>query len=323
MAMPVVSGVGIHSGQHYELTASQRIGLTGSRGVAQPRGAVFYCIHPLHSKQFLEAPAHLSRLSGTSRSTALVVRGPQKAKGELKTIEHLMAAYAVSGFPDLNFFIRELSSENKNEVGESQAELLFEIPILKGSAAGFEMFFENPVPRATVIGYRVVKPFLFEYEGKKIEFLPLKTLSESWVTRLEVQVEFGPRLKQEFQWEMNWENPKGGRDLFWNSISKARTFGFSHELVDLKSRGLGRGASLDNAILIKDGDVMNPEGFLMPNELAAHKLLDALGDFALMGGPIIGSIRCSKAGHALHLRALSEAFKNEVFEKFEHRLTFF
>ncbi len=97
------------------------------------------------------------------------------------------------------------------------------------------------------------------------------------------------------------------REAFVNEISFARTFGFAHEVEALREAGLARGGSLDNAVVVADGEVLNPEGLRHADEFVRHKLLDAIGDLALAGGPIWGSYRASQPGHALNgalLRAL-------------------
>lgn len=307
-SFPLLKGVGIHSGRVFELTATRRQPSKHERP-----GPHFLCEHKLaHKRVFLEAPAHLGRLSGTSRSTAIIVRGAGKLKGELKTIEHLLAGAHVMGFPNLNFIVRD--AEPSSQI----SDLIYEIPILGGSSHGFENFFDFSSHFPVREFYRVVRPFDFEFEGKQVQLRPFKNgdrNSSDLVSVYSVEVDFGPKLIQKFHWEIDWRDPRSGQDAFWGQVAKARTFGFKHELESLKSRGLGLGGTLANAILLDGNEVLNPEGFLFENELAAHKLLDALGDFALLGAPLIGSVHCKKAGHAMHLRALSEALKQGVLEK--------
>lgn len=88
--------------------------------------------------------------------------------------------------------------------------------------------------------------------------------------------------------------------VFAREIAFARTFGFLHEVDYLRSRGLARGGSLDNAVVI-DGDcIMNPEGLRAEDEFVRHKVLDAVGDLALVGGPIAGAYEANQPGHALN-----------------------
>jgi UDP-3-O-acyl-N-acetylglucosamine deacetylase len=99
-----------------------------------------------------------------------------------------------------------------------------------------------------------------------------------------------------------------------NEIAPARTFGFKRELDELVRRGLIKGASLENALLLDDNSVVNTNGFRVPQELAAHKLLDAVGDFALLGKPLLGTIELHQAGHSMHLRAVGEAIRQGVLK---------
>jgi UDP-3-O-[3-hydroxymyristoyl] N-acetylglucosamine deacetylase len=103
---------------------------------------------------------------------------------------------------------------------------------------------------------------------------------------------------------MKWDySPEG----FRRDIAPARTFGFAGELESLNKAGLARGASLENTLAIEGGRVLNPALMRFPDEFVRHKILDALGDLALAGHPIIGRFEGRKSGHALNnalLRAL-------------------
>jgi len=94
---------------------------------------------------------------------------------------------------------------------------------------------------------------------------------------------------------------------YQRDVASARTFGFWHEVEWLRSKGLALGGSFDNAIVVDDRGVMNPGGLRCSDEFVRHKVLDAVGDLALLGMPVIGKLVCHKSGHALHnklLRAL-------------------
>lgn len=84
---------------------------------------------------------------------------------------------------------------------------------------------------------------------------------------------------------------------FKNEIARARTFGFLKDVEYLRSKGLARGGSLDNAIILDEKKIMNPEGLRFDNEFVRHKVLDALGDLATLGFPLMGHIVLFKAGH--------------------------
>ena len=94
---------------------------------------------------------------------------------------------------------------------------------------------------------------------------------------------------------------------FSETVGRARTFGFLHELEWLRARGYAKGASLDNAVAISPNGVMNDGGLRYPDELARHKVLDVVGDLALAGAPILGAFQGYRSGHRLNnmvLRAL-------------------
>jgi UDP-3-O-[3-hydroxymyristoyl] N-acetylglucosamine deacetylase len=95
-------------------------------------------------------------------------------------------------------------------------------------------------------------------------------------------------------------------DSFKSEIMRARTFGFEHEIEALRAAGLARGGSLDNAVVISGGKVLNVEGLRYEDECVRHKVLDTLGDLYLAGGPILGRVDCRRAGHELHLRLVSQ-----------------
>jgi UDP-3-O-[3-hydroxymyristoyl] N-acetylglucosamine deacetylase len=106
------------------------------------------------------------------------------------------------------------------------------------------------------------------------------------------------------------------REAFLREIAPARTFGFLHELDYLKSINRGHGASLDNTLAIDGDAVMNREKMRFPDEFVRHKILDAIGDMALAGAPLIGRFEGSRSGHGLNnalLRALFSDARN--FEK--------
>lgn len=94
---------------------------------------------------------------------------------------------------------------------------------------------------------------------------------------------------------------------FVKEISRARTFGFMHEIEYLRSQGLARGGSVDNAIVVDEYRILNEDGLRYEDEFVKHKVLDAIGDLYLLGNSLIGEYRAYKSGHALNnavLRAL-------------------
>jgi len=95
---------------------------------------------------------------------------------------------------------------------------------------------------------------------------------------------------------------------FRNEVSRARTFGFMRDVENLWKAGLALGASLDNTVALAEDRVMNPEGLRHPQEFVRHKMLDAVGDLALAGSPILGSYRSVKGGHRLNAYVLQKLF---------------
>ena len=98
------------------------------------------------------------------------------------------------------------------------------------------------------------------------------------------------------------------KESFAENISMARTFGFANELEYLKSNGLGKGVSLDNAIGLDENGIMNPEGLRGEDEFVKHKILDCIGDLFLAGNRVIGKVRANKAGHHLNNKLLRKIF---------------
>src|SRR5205823_3274654 len=87
---------------------------------------------------------------------------------------------------------------------------------------------------------------------------------------------------------------------FVREVARARTFGFGKDVDAMHKAGLAKGGSLDNAVVIDDFSIRNPEGLRYPDEFVRHKMLDAIGDLALMGAPIIGKYVGFRSGHSLN-----------------------
>ena len=110
------------------------------------------------------------------------------------------------------------------------------------------------------------------------------------------------------------------KDSYIQEISRARTFGFMHEIEYLRARGLARGGSVDNAIVVDEFRILNQDGLRYEDEFVKHKVLDAIGDLYLLGHSLIGEFRAHKSGHALNnavLRALlaqEDAWEMVTFE---------
>ena len=122
----------------------------------------------------------------------------------------------------------------------------------------------------------------------------------------------------EITYEIDFDHPlldtqryhhRCGEDAFVREIARARTFGFLAEVEYLRSQGFAKGGSLDNAVVIADYRVLNPEGLRYPDECVRHKILDLIGDLSLVGAPLLGHVVARRAGHALHAALAREILR--------------
>ncbi len=174
-----------------------------------------------------------------------------------------------------------------------------EVPLMDGSAIDF------------------YKPFL--KTGITPQSKPrkaLKVLQEIEIREGDKWVRLIPDNSRHFQMTIDFDHPMIGLQTFRfdldhgnyeDDVAPARTFGFTKDFDMLKSAGLIKGGSMDNAVVFDEASVANPQGLRFADEPARHKLLDAIGDLALVGAPIIGRYEGYKASHALNTR-LVQAF---------------
>jgi UDP-3-O-[3-hydroxymyristoyl] N-acetylglucosamine deacetylase len=204
------------------------------------------------------------------------------------TIEHLMAALAGLGID--NAVVRIDGPE---------------VPIVDGSAAPFvDGFLAAGI--AKVSGYRkmlvVRESFQVEEDNKLIRVEPARSLS------FECSIDYGDKVigKQSLAYEVN-------RSSFL-SLCGSRTFCHVRDVDAMRAAGLALGGSLENAVVVTDDGVMNQEGLRFSDEFVRHKLLDCIGDLALLGAPLVGRVTLKRAGHALHARFMREilARKHEL-----------
>ena len=188
-------------------------------------------------------------------------------------------------------------------LGESDT---VEFPILDGSALEWctSLRATTRVPSEQPV-WVVTESYTYADGERKI------TLEKSEAPTTEYSFEgiFG-KIAQKSAFSMNWISAEESQLDYLKRIAPARTFAFKHEIEALLARGLAMGGSLDNALVIDGENFVNKGGQRIENELASHKLLDAIGDFALAGRPIIGKVNCRLSGHALHLTTLKHAFEN-------------
>jgi UDP-3-O-[3-hydroxymyristoyl] N-acetylglucosamine deacetylase len=173
-----------------------------------------------------------------------------------------------------------------------------EAPILDGSAGPFVAAIDQ-VGIETLDSarryLRVLKPVRIAMGDA---FGELRPLARGF--RVEVEIEFDHPLigRQAFAYD-------GKPDTFRRDIARARTFGFMRDVTKLWSGGYALGASLENTLVVTENRVLNPEGPRFPDEFARHKVLDAIGDLALAGAPLLGAYRSVRGGHKLNYAVLS------------------
>jgi UDP-3-O-[3-hydroxymyristoyl] N-acetylglucosamine deacetylase len=223
--------------------------------------------------QFL-IEAHGSNVARVSYATSLMKQGVW-----LSTTEHLLAAIYSCGIDNIFIDIDAI-----------------EVPILDGSAEPFMQLIDAAgikKLRRKRRYLKVIKPVEVAEDGRRIAIYPCDEF------RVRCYVDFThPQVgQQEVDIVVNAQS-------FRQVLSRARTFCFENDVAQLRSMGLIRGGSLENAIVLtKDGIMNGPLRF--PDEFGRHKALDLIGDLALLGLPLLGSVVASKAGHALHTQLVS------------------
>lgn len=194
----------------------------------------------------------------------------------VSTIEHLLSAIYAYGIDNLRIVL-------DND----------EIPILDGSASGYCMLIEeagiaelNESKKAIKIKKEVE---ITTEDGKKVSLKP----SNRIVYDFEIRFNHPAIGTQKFHFDYSIEEYK-------ESISKARTFGFLHEVQYLRSIGLALGGSMENAIVLDETKILNPEGLRYDDEFVRHKILDAIGDMALLEYTMIGEYDAVAGSHHLN-----------------------
>ncbi len=250
----------------------------------------------------LRSSARWDALSGTARCTALVMRGESRGRAELRTVEHLMSVLMAMGLPGIE--VRLLGFEPRDS---------YELPALDGSS---QLWIEPVLqvlgaPQRPPMDYlRVARPFEVQSGASWVRFEPIDSLECQW----HCAVDFGAKLQQSKSYTQRWLDLGSSFEVYCKEIAPARTFGFRSELEDLARRGLAKGGSLENALLLDESGLCAGQSYCVESELAAHKLLDAMGDLALATRPLVGRLSFYKAGHAMHLMALKEALHQGVLE---------
>ncbi|WP_051341004.1 UDP-3-O-acyl-N-acetylglucosamine deacetylase [Azospirillum halopraeferens] len=262
------SGIGLHSGSTVRLTIAPADAGTGITFIRTDKRGDAALI-----------PAAWDAVAD-SRLCSVIANADRNTVG---TVEHLMAALAGCGIDN---------AEVRIDAGE--------VPIMDGSSAPFVAMIERAgrleqaAPRRAI---RILKP-VYVTEGSKVASLV-------------------PGEGTTYSFEIDFDNAVVARqtasfDLvpgsFAESIARARTFGFLHEVDAMRRAGLALGGSLDNAIVIDRDRVLNEDGLRFEDEFVRHKILDAVGDLYLAGAPIIGHFHGCRSSHALNNKLLHALF---------------
>lgn len=199
----------------------------------------------------------------------------------VSTVEHFMAALNAFGIDNLNVDIDGP-----------------EVPVMDGSAAPFVHFLRQAglrkLPRSRK--YLAIRKPITVIDGeKRVSIIPSRFF------RITFDIAFDhPCIG------LQHRTIKFSQEQFCRDIASARTFGFLREVEYLKANGLARGGSLENAVVIGEDKILNPEGLRFQDEFVRHKILDSVGDFSLLGYPLLGHIKAFKAGHDINHKAVEQ-----------------
>lgn len=263
------TGVGLHTGEKVLLTL---------RPAPVNHGIVF---HRVDMNPVVKIKADAFAVHDTRLSTCMEANG-----GRVATVEHLMSAFAGMGIDNA---IVEMNSA--------------EVPIMDGSSGTFIFL----IQQAGIEEQSAAKKFI------KIKKTVEVKDGDKWVR-------FDPYNGYKLDFTINFPHPVFtstkqhvvvdlGENSYIKEVSRCRTFGFMHEVEWMRSQGLAMGGNLDNAIVMDEYRVLNPDGLRSDDEFVKHKVLDAIGDLYLLGHPLIGAFSGYKSGHALNnalVRALLE-----------------
>ena len=234
-----------------------------------------------------EIPAMVENVSGIHYATGLEVDS-----ASVETVEHLLAALISMGVDNV---IIELNQR--------------EVPIMDGSAAPFVYLVQEAGTRRQAKARRflkVTRPISLSMGDKQIALYP----SEHFKITYSISFDHPLLEHQSREIQLNKES-------FIDQIAPARTFGFLKEVERLRRQGLALGGSLDNAIVLSESGVLN-RSLRFEDEFVRHKILDAIGDLALVGYPLIGHLVVNRGGHALHTALASMVLeKDESWELVE------
>ena len=266
-----VVGIGLHKGEPIKLRL-EPLGVDA--------GIVFY-----REDLAITIPLKPSNVIDTQMATVIGSTNAHNKTGSISTIEHFLSAVYAYGIDNMRVVV------NGNEM-----------PIMDGSASSFCLLLDEAGVKEQESAKQIIhiKKAVEVREGAKF-------------VRLE------PSLTVTFNFEIDFEHPVIGRQSqaysfgtkpFVEEIARARTFGFARDIQYLQSMNLALGASLNNAIGLDDGKVLNPEGLRFDNEFARHKILDAMGDMMVLGHNVLGAYSSFAGSHKLNHLLTVELLSN-------------
>lgn len=258
------TGVGLHTGQKIYLTL-----LPG-----EVDSGIIFRRTDLNPPVEIKATAH--NVGETTLSTCLI-----NGDVRVSTVEHILSAMAGMGID--------------NAVVELDAP---EVPIMDGSAGPFVFLLQSAGVQeqsAYKKFVRVLKEVTLKDGDKVATFLPFDGFKVNFSIAFDLPVFQGRNLETTVDFSSG---------AFVKEISRARTFGFMHEIEYLRSKGLAQGGSMDNAIVVDEYRILNEDGLRYEDEFVKHKVLDAIGDLYLLGNSLLCEYRAHKSGHSLNNRAL-------------------
>jgi len=241
-------------------------------------GIVFY-----RSDVGLSIPLKIENVVDTKMATVIGRDGMV-----VSTIEHLLSAVYAYGIDNLRIVI-------DND----------EVPILDGSSSGYCMLIDEVGIKELEVSKKAIKirkdVQVATKGGKRVSLKP----SNHIIYDFSIDFEHPAIGKQNYHFDYSISEYK-------ENISRARTFGFLHEVQYLRSIGLAQGASMENAIALDQSKILNPEGLRYDNEFVRHKILDAIGDMALLGYTLVGEYSSYAGGHHLNHLLTKKLYENEV-----------
>lgn len=258
-----VTGIGLHSGERVQL---QILPAEENSGIAFRRT-------DLSGEQNRIIRLTPDLINDTRLSSTIVTED----KVRIGTIEHLMSAFCALGIDNV---LVELNAP--------------EIPIMDGSSLPFIYVLRDAgiIDQAAEKRFlKILKPMEVVEPQKEVRFMPY----DGFKVKLTIDFDHPVfhRCDQTFEIDFALQS-------YIDEIARARTFGFMQEMELMRTHNLGLGGNLNNAIVIDETDILNPEGLRYDNEFVRHKILDAIGDLYVCGHPIIGAFEGFKSGHAIN-----------------------